>query len=240
MLRARMTLPVALGLLALLPAGAGARAGHRAVAHAIISTSPTQVVAPLPDKRAAGLVRVAVERRPDNAADNARAPSAAQLARFRASDRSLPPKYLKRIDGGYKGTTDEIIQWAAYKWGLDADLLRAVAAVESWWHMSTVGDGGNAFGLFQSDARYHCCAGLAANDTAFNADYYGAIVRSYYDGAQTWLNTVAGNGRRYAAGDLWDSLGYWASGRWDTPVGAGYVAQVRADLAQQVWQGQWF
>jgi hypothetical protein len=152
----------------------------------------------------------------------------------------MPASYLARIDGDYRGTTDEIIQWAAYKWGLDPQLLRAVAAVESWWHMSTVGDGGNAFGLYQLDARYHCCQALAQTSTAFDADYYGGIIRSYYDGAQTWLNTVSGNGRAYAAGDLWDSVGYWASGRWDTPAGASYVAQVQSDLGQQVWLGQWF
>jgi soluble lytic murein transglycosylase-like protein len=31
----------------------------------------------------------------------------------------------------FRGTTDEIIRWAAWKWGIDEDLLRAVAARES-------------------------------------------------------------------------------------------------------------
>ena len=32
------------------------------------------------------------------------------------------------------GTTDEIFQWAACKWGVPDDLLRAVAVRESTWH----------------------------------------------------------------------------------------------------------
>ena len=48
----------------------------------------------------------------------------------------------RRISGGYTGRTDEIIRWAACKWGLDENLLRAVAVKESHWHQDTVGDGG--------------------------------------------------------------------------------------------------
>jgi soluble lytic murein transglycosylase-like protein len=35
------------------------------------------------------------------------------------------------VTGNFRGTTDEIIRWAAWKWGIDEDLLRAVAARES-------------------------------------------------------------------------------------------------------------
>src|ERR1700676_4844952 len=133
----------------------------------------------LSDRAAARLVhRSSWEPRPDNAAPNQHAPSAADLAYFRAHS-EMP--YKGRVTGAFSGTTDEIIQWAAYKHVLDPDLLRAVAAVESWWHMSTNGDNGDSFGLFQIRRPYHCCDFLAANDSAFNADYYGAIIRSYYD-----------------------------------------------------------
>jgi hypothetical protein len=200
-----------------------------------ISSSPTQVVGELSNSAAARRVPKFGEDRSDNDADNQRVPTSGQLANFRAHDSSMPTQYLDRVDGDYRGTTNQIITWAAYKWGLDPQLLRAVAAVESWWHMSTVGDGGYAYGLFQVDVRYHANKTLAANDSAFNADYYGAIIRSYYDGTQTWLNTVSGNGARYRPHDLWDSVGYWAAGRWDTSSGANYVSQVQSDLAQQVW-----
>jgi hypothetical protein len=40
---------------------------------------------------------------------------------------------LARVDGQFTGTTDEILQWAACKWGLPDDLIRADAVVESTW-----------------------------------------------------------------------------------------------------------
>ncbi|MBE0695759.1 MAG: hypothetical protein IH586_02440, partial [Anaerolineaceae bacterium] len=41
--------------------------------------------------------------------------------------------YNSRITGNFTGTTDEILQWAACKWGIDEDIVRAQAATESWW-----------------------------------------------------------------------------------------------------------
>jgi hypothetical protein len=41
---------------------------------------------------------------------------------------------LPRVDGQYTGTTDEIIQWAACKWGISDNLLRAQAVRESTWY----------------------------------------------------------------------------------------------------------
>ena len=102
--------------------------------------------------------------------------------------------------------------------------------------MSTNGDNGDSFGLFQIRRPYHCCDFLAANDTAFNADYYGAIIRAYYDGRQTWLNTVSGNGARYRAGDLWGSVGAWFSGRWHDPGAERYIAKVKQYLRERVWR----
>jgi hypothetical protein len=204
-------------------------------APAALAGSPTKVGPELSDAGAAALVVHSIETRGDNIPDNHRVPTAAQLSYFRAHNDALPSRYLERVDGDFRGSTDEIIQWAAYKWGFDPELLRAVAAVESWWHMYTVGDEGNAFGLFQVDSRYHCCRRLAESYTAWNADYYGAMLRSYDDGAQGWLNTVTGNGSPYRPGDIWGSVGYWAAGRWDTAVGRAYVTKVKADLAERVW-----
>jgi hypothetical protein len=41
---------------------------------------------------------------------------------------------LPRVDGQFAGTTDEIFQWAACKWGLPDDVLRAIAVNESTWY----------------------------------------------------------------------------------------------------------
>jgi len=159
-------------------------------------------------------------------------PSSMQLTYFRAHS-DMP--YKDQVTGAFTGTTDEIIQWAAYKHGLDPNLLRAVAAVESWWHMSTRGNNGDSFGLFQIRSPYNCCASIAASDTAFNADYYGAVIRAYYDGREGWLNTVSGNGARYRAGDLWGSIGAWFSGRWHNSAAERYVAKVKQYLCERVW-----
>jgi len=195
---------------------------------------PRVGIPPVSDPAAAQIVRRSRwEPRPDNAAANQHVPSTSDLAYFRAHS-NMP--YKDRVTGRFTGTTDEIIQWAAYKHGLDPNLLRAVAAVESWWHMSTNGDNGDSFGLFQIRRPYHCCDFLAANDTAFNADYYGAIIRAYYDGRQRWLNTVSGNGARYRAGDLWGSVGAWFSGRWHDPGAESYVAKVKQDLRERIWR----
>jgi len=215
-------------------AASGADTASCAAPHVRCRVSVPRVGAPaLSDAAAARLVRRASwEPRLDNAVDNHRVPSSTDLAYFRTHS-EMP--YKGQVTGAFTGTTDEIIQWAAYKHRLDPNLLRAVAAVESWWHMSTNGDDGDSFGLFQMRRPYQCCDFLAANDTAFNADYYGAIIRAYYDGREGWLNTVSGNGAHYRAGDLWGSVGAWFSGRWHDPGAERYVARVKQYLRERVW-----
>jgi hypothetical protein len=186
------------------------------------------VSAPLPtDAECRSRVRPAPELRTGNAAFNQvighPTPAADGFA------------LASRVTGDFTGTTDEIIQWAAYKHGISEDLLRAVAVQESWWHMSTVGDNGDSFGLFQIRRPYHCCPSFARNSTAFNADYYGAILRSYYDGKETWLNTVE-RGRDYKAGDLWGSVGAWFAGRWHTPPAEDYIKAVKGHLKARTWR----
>ncbi len=44
------------------------------------------------------------------------------------------------VTGGFSGTTDEILQWAAHKWGIPEDVIRAAAVTESNWNMSHLGD----------------------------------------------------------------------------------------------------
>jgi hypothetical protein len=188
---------------------------------------------PLSDRAAARHVKHSSwEPRADNAQENRRMLTRRQRIYFRAhSDMT----YKARVTGHYRGTTDEIIQWAAWKHGISEDLLRAVAVQESWWHMSTVGDNGDSFGLFQIRRPYHCCPAFARRSTAFNADYYGAILRAYYDGKETWLNTVE-RGRDYRAGDLWGSVGAWFAGRWHTPAAEQYIAAVKQHLKARTWR----
>jgi len=196
---------------------------------------------PLSDDQAAAMVqRSSWEPRPRNRAATHRMPTRAQLRVFW---RQSQMPYARLVSGHFTGTTDEVLQWAAYKWGFAPGLLRAVAAVESWWEMSANGDNGDSFGLFQVRRPYHCqgkVCGWFFHDAAFNADYYGAIVRSYYDGVQTWLNTVSGNGARYHRHDLWGSVGAWYAGRWRTAGALQYGRKVHRALRQRVWRAPYF
>lgn len=192
---------------------------------------------PLTDGVAARRVRRSrYEPRPENRQENRRVPTAAELSYFH---RHSAMTYHRRVTGRFRGTTDEIIQWAAHKHGIDEDLMRAVAVKESWWRMSAVGDNGDSFGLFQIRRPYHCCIPLAAQSTAFNADYYGAIIRTYLDGNETWLNTVE-RGRDYRAGDLWGSVGAWFAGRWRTGPAETYIAAVRRIKREHTWRSAAF
>ena len=194
---------------------------------------------PLSSKKAAKKVkRNGYEPRPGNAKPNHAVPKRRQLRAWHAWS-EMP--YAELVNGRFKGTTDEIIQWAAYKWGLDEDVLRAVAVVESWWRMSVIGDNGDSFGLYQVRRPFHCIGGclIARRSTAFNADYYGGIIRAYYDGRMSWLNTVE-RGQDYAAGDLWGSVGAWFSGRWYTQPALDYIAVVQQRLAERTWQQGYF
>jgi hypothetical protein len=192
---------------------------------------------PLSDAEAAVRVNATSwEPRSDNAQENRRRPSEEQLRDFRRRS-----EMVNRFDvtGHYRGTTDEILQWAARKWGFDPDLFRAVAAVESYWHMSAVGDGGLSFGIFQMKKTYHCCPPLSSKYTAFNADYYGARLRAYYDGKEGWLNDGE-RGERYRAGDVWGSVGTWYAGSWRTPLALGYIRKVQDTLRDEPWRERGF
>ena len=192
---------------------------------------------PLSDAEAAARVnQTNWEPRRENAQENQRRPSDEQLEDFRRRSEMVNRRH---VTGRYRGTTDEILQWAARKWGFDPDLFRAVAAVESYWKMSAVGDGGLSFGIFQMKKTYHCCLPLSSKYTAFNADYYGAILRAYYDGRQTWLNDVE-RGERYRAGDVWGSVGSWYAGRWRTSAALDYIRRVQQTLRDEPWRERWF
>ena len=58
-------------------------------------------------------------------------PTGQQLADFRSASK-VP--YTSHVSGNFVGSTDEIIQWAAWKWGVDEDVIRSVAVTESDWH----------------------------------------------------------------------------------------------------------
>lgn len=164
---------------------------------------------------------------------------------------------LTRVDGKFTGTTEQILRWAACKWGVDEDMVKAQAAVESWWHMDNKGDYGTdasrcpadhglgvdgtpgkcpeSFGMLQVRYPYNTNAFPGVEkSTAMNLDYAYAVWRSCYEGKMTWLNTVE-RGSQYKAGDAWGCMGVHFSGRWHTEGAEGYIKRVKEYLAQRIW-----
>ena len=198
---------------------------------------------PLGDREAATRVaRSPWEPRPENTAANQRRPTESELAEFYSAPPEQP--YTRYVTGGFSGTTDELIRWAAWKWGVDEDVLRAVAVQESDWHQSMLGDYVNgaptSFGITQIKDQWHDPGHpgtypLSQESTAFNLDYYGRAFRSCFDGQEMWLETVSGNGRPYAAGELWGCVGLWYSGRWHDSGAEDYIAKIKAHLANRTW-----
>lgn len=153
---------------------------------------------------------------------------------------SSPHNEFPRVDGNFAGTTDEILQWAACKWGIDEDWLRAQIVTESWWDQRTVGDTENActsHGVGQVRRCYHDPAfedENAVRSTAYNVDYTYHVWRACYNGEYTWLNTVE-RGRDYTAGDLLGCMGVWFSGRWYTSAAVNYMNVVQGHFNSRTW-----
>jgi hypothetical protein len=161
------------------------------------------------------------------------------------------------VTGNFTGTTTEIIQWAACKWGIDEDTIRADAVQESYWHMSTLGDvcgpaGEASYGLLQ--IKNEDCSGTIIHggyphtmqSTALNLDWYAAHIRSCYDGdfydggnwlylGQTVDQIAAQHGWSYV---FWTCIGAHFSGNWSP--GQPYELQVREILANRTWESPGF
>ena len=136
-------------------------------------------------------------------------------------------------------TTDELVQWAAAKWGLATDIARAVGVNESAWRYTVNGDGGLSWGFTQiKDRRPNEPASpntshpgtfpLSRDSMAFNLDYWGATVRTHYEGGSPWL---AGGD---ATGNIWEAVGAWYSGTAGTENDS-YVASARRHVASREW-----
>ena len=186
----------------------------------------------LSDAMAASRIRrSAWEPRPGNTTANHRVPSAAELASFRSQSAGQSPLFAY-VTGNFAGTTDEIIQWAAHKWGYDEDIMRALAVQETRWVQAAVGDGGISFGLTQVKSTvWRGTAPLSQLSTAFNLDVHGAIFRHCFDGYETWMAP-----KGYAPGDVWGCIGWIFSGDWYDPAAIAYRDAVQGHLAARTWE----
>jgi hypothetical protein len=242
---------------------------------------------PLSDEAAAALVT----REPETRADNARAytlggvtyrstttyvPTNAQLNAFRSAKTSFGQPvlqfnpYLRHVDGrdGLRDpSTDDLIQWAAQKWGIPENWLRAEYVQESYWSSYQLGDEETVspaeyrqyplqarvpgqLRVFQSlgitqvrwDPRGDVGAGtepLRWESMAFNVDYQAAMVRFYYDNP---------DGARSAWGDStyrpcekWKSIGAWFNSYpWGNAGQTSYIHDVQGHLADSQWRSGTF
>ncbi|MBV8951208.1 MAG: hypothetical protein JOZ99_10060 [Actinobacteria bacterium] len=227
---------------------------------------------PLGDRQAAALVAHRPEIRPENAAANDYVPTDAELLAFQTSRDSYgrtPTQFnpLARYVTGRPGlvdpSTDDLIQWAARKWGIPDDVIRAQMATESWWRQSQLGDRTTEpagwYGLYPAQARvpnttdaYESMGvmqvrwrpdGWVGNgteplrwkSTAFNLDFYGSIIRFYYDGLCSWC------GSGYGAGQAWASVGAWFNPvPWNNANAQSYEGRVLTNLSRRPWEQRGF
>jgi autotransporter family porin len=198
------------------------------------------------------------EIRPANKADNETTGQRVGPHFFPAGDSpQAAVRLAPRINGDFTGSTEQILRWAACKWGIDQDVVFAQAAVESWWQQDALGDWGTtaaacppghqpgadgragecprSYGILQD--RYAGETGGwpgIADSTAMNADAAYATWRSCYDGYEVWLDNVP-HGRPYRPGDLWGCVGRWDAGHWHTAAAQRYIARVKAYLHERIW-----
>lgn len=260
--------------------------GHRQTAWAACNRNAREArpstFRPLSDARAASLVTPQPETRSLNArpytvagkrylAANYYVPTNAELRDFRRARTSTGQPilqfnpyyaYVDGRDGMRRPSTDDLIQWAAHKWGIPGDWLRAEYVKESYWSQIQLGDETRvsarwydmypfqarvthtldvyaSLGITQVQWTPDGAVGVGAEplrwkSTAFNIDYQAATVRFYYDDPRGARSTW-GDGS-YVPCQQWNSIGGWFR---PFPWGNGdqqtYIHAVRDILAQRVW-----
>ncbi len=131
-------------LLCLFGAASHAQAeSSSSAAPAYFSTLPPG--APLPSgEQCAAWIKPTAETVPENAIANHTKPTASELAKLRTNGYHFTymddNNQYARIDGNYTGSTDMILRWAACKYGIDENVMRAQAWQESMWKQATHGD----------------------------------------------------------------------------------------------------
>lgn len=99
-------------------------------------------------------------------------------ARPRAIDNTYDKRWdrwlLARVDGQFTGTTDEIFQWGACKWGLSDNMLRAIADEESTWYQYETYPSGRC-------VSFYGCGDFFSASSPPSVLYCDAIARYGYD-----------------------------------------------------------
>ena len=131
-------------------------------------------------------------------------PNASQLAYY-ASDGYLsstidaPYTWMKLVDGQYTGTTEMIIRWAACKWGVDEDMIRAQATTEhgTWVQWNAGGD--------QRDSINQCQAGTDPDHNSTNLWEY-LVSNACYQSWSVWQTKVVFSSPNVGAWTTWPAI----------------------------------
>jgi hypothetical protein len=226
---------------------------------------------PESDALAASQVTPEPENRPWNRPANDYVPSDFELRMFydtRGAD-GLTPIQINPLYADVTGrsdlsnpSTDDLIQWAAHKWGIPEDWIRALTVYESWWRQYALGDlsliPASWYTAYPPEARASLGhvfeeAGITQIkwlpdesinpgtrrlrflSTAFALDYMGATIRYYYDGDCTAC------GQGYGPGQQWASIGAWHAPRpWNNQKAQTYIAALQKILAARTWASPGF
>jgi hypothetical protein len=131
-------------------------------------------------------------------------PTAIQLAYYASdgyisSGMDAPYTWMKLINGQYTGATEMIIRWAACKWGMDEDMIRAQATTEHWtWvQWNAGGDKHNSAG--------ECRAGN--NSSHDSTDLWGYLVpNACYQSWSNWQTKVVYSSPNLGAWTTWPAI----------------------------------
>ena len=242
--------------------------GSNAPAH--FNTLPPQATLPSEAQCAAWVkAHPTPETMPANTAQNATTPTSAWLAAYMAHpDQDLANNggapYDLRVTGNFTGSTDMILRWAACKWGIDEDLVRAEAWEESSWRMSLHADSATGAdchsanvpvgapnywsdpspcqpsrGILQCRITYFNLYPFVDTSTALNADYRMARQRICMDGGIPWFQgKTTTDWGAYPASNTNDALygcmNAWYSGQWVNDSNS-YVQNLKSILAGRPW-----
>src|SRR5579885_2755956 len=224
------------------------------------TTLPPGSTLPSESACASLITRSSFEPRPDNNTANHSVPTAAQIANISPWGPLIgmdakSDSIRKQITGNFTGTTDEILQWVACKWGIDVNIVRAEAVTESHWHQSTRGDYTNdqtlcppgtwdgqgcyqSYGILQVKYTFWKNAWpMTRDDTAFSAEFVYGWIRNCYEGWADYLynQTPSPGYPGYHAGDIWGCVGFWFSGGWYTHGAINYIQTTQNYYNQKPW-----
>jgi autotransporter family porin len=204
------------------------------------------------------------EPRPANATANHTIPSPTQVMQLDPWDAAhgFNPRadaLRLRVSGNFTGTTDEILQWAACKWGFDEDLVRAEAIHSSNWRQTVATDWiapssgdcpagaatrdtngqsecAQTYGLFQVLWKYHQSAWpMYRESSAYHVDLVFGLRRACFEGWDVSQADRATHGKDYVADDEWGCLGAHFSGQWYDDGADAYISSVQGQLAARLW-----